>query len=90
MLTPLKSFEDFAYQHDWFMHCPTSRNGLGCDCQCPKAGKEVVDMGAPRFLCSPDALAHPHRPDTDWRYSCVDRWKAAQTKGWHFATATGV
>lgn len=43
------SFEDIAYQHDWFMHCPAasttslgtsteSRPVAGCDCACPKAG----------------------------------------------------
>ena len=54
MLAPTPSFEDFAYQHDWFMHCPsrsttTSKFGrslndnddgvvTGCECACPKAG----------------------------------------------------
>lgn len=47
----LPSFEDFAYQHDWFMHCPSRSTRsftehlieddaavAGCECACPKAG----------------------------------------------------
>ncbi|KAI5475174.1 alpha-1,2-mannosyltransferase (Ktr4), glycosyltransferase family 15 protein [Pseudohyphozyma bogoriensis] len=36
-------FEDFAYKHDWFMHCP-QRKGLGCDCECPAFDKDHVDI----------------------------------------------
>ncbi|KAL8279174.1 hypothetical protein RQP46_008430 [Phenoliferia psychrophenolica] len=63
-------FEDFAYQHDWFMHCPKQK-GLGCDCNCPSTSKGIIDM------------------DEDWRYSCLEQWRAAQKKGFHFAPTLG-
>ncbi|EJU03429.1 nucleotide-diphospho-sugar transferase [Dacryopinax primogenitus] len=36
-------FEDFAYRHDWFMHCP-ERKEMGCDCDCPAFDTDHVDI----------------------------------------------
>ncbi|SGZ30941.1 BQ5605_C046g12276 [Microbotryum silenes-dioicae] len=55
-------FEDFAYQHDWFMHCPQEK-GLGCDCQCPVYSKDPLPKNELTDV------------DHDWRFSCLDRWK---------------
>ncbi|SCV71314.1 BQ2448_2902 [Microbotryum intermedium] len=57
-------FEDFAYQHDWFMHCPQEK-GLGCDCQCPAYSKNPLPKNELTDV------------DHDWRFSCLDRWKQA-------------
>ncbi len=49
MLTPTlrapRSFEDIAYQHDDFVHCPPKGSGLGCDCKCPRPDAKHVDIG---------------------------------------------
>ncbi|KAK4057016.1 hypothetical protein OIO90_001916 [Microbotryomycetes sp. JL221] len=59
-------FEDFAYQHDWFMHCPKPK-GLGCNCQCPAYSKDPLPKNELTDV------------DTDWRFSCLHRWKDAVT-----------
>ncbi|EJU03430.1 nucleotide-diphospho-sugar transferase [Dacryopinax primogenitus] len=35
-------FEDFAYKHDWFMHCPPKE--MGCECDCPAFGDGYTDI----------------------------------------------
>lgn len=60
-----RSFEDFAYQHDWFMHCPTEQSKLGCDCQCPAYSKDPLPRNELTDV------------DNDWRFSCLPRWRKA-------------
>ncbi|KAK4052484.1 hypothetical protein OIV83_002286 [Microbotryomycetes sp. JL201] len=57
-------FEDFAYQHDWFMHCPKPK-GLGCNCQCPAYSRDPLPKNELTDI------------DTDWRFSCLHRWRDA-------------
>ncbi|GAA5889423.1 hypothetical protein JCM8208_007871 [Rhodotorula glutinis] len=75
-------FEDLGYQHDWFFHCParsTSRVGLrrdggdddvvvGCECECPREGEL---QGRKKGQETVDM-------DKDWRFSCLEQWKAAE------------
>ncbi|KAM0790584.1 hypothetical protein ACM66B_004450 [Microbotryomycetes sp. NB124-2] len=61
-------FEDFAYQHDWFMHCPKTK-GLGCNCQCPAYSRDPLPKNELTDI------------DTDWRFSCLHRWKDAVKVG---------
>ncbi|ORY67959.1 nucleotide-diphospho-sugar transferase [Leucosporidium creatinivorum] len=63
-------FEDFAYQHDWFMHCPTKKTGLGCDCQCPAYSKDPLPKNELTDV------------DNDWRFSCLPRWRRATERVW--------
>ncbi|GAA5860317.1 hypothetical protein JCM1840_002860 [Sporobolomyces johnsonii] len=76
-------FEDLAYQHDWFMHCPahsassppSSFPGLekkfekatGCRCDCPKAGS----------LQGRKKGQELRDMDTDWEYSALEFWRTA-------------
>ncbi|KPV72346.1 glycosyltransferase family 15 protein [Rhodotorula graminis WP1] len=75
-------FEDLGYQHDWFFHCParsTSRVGLrldgdkgdgvvGCECECPREGELQGRKKGQETLDM----------DKDWRFSCLEQWKAAE------------
>ncbi|GAA5957715.1 hypothetical protein JCM8115_006226 [Rhodotorula mucilaginosa] len=82
-LDKIHYFEDFAYQHDWFMHCPsrstTCSSGrslddddrvTGCECACPKAGDLQGRKPGQELVDM----------DTDWRYSCISFWKDAVRK----------
>ncbi|GAA5977065.1 hypothetical protein JCM10908_004843 [Rhodotorula pacifica] len=81
-LDEIHYFEDIAYQHDWFMHCPSrsttsfsrrprnERVVAGCDCACPKAG-ELQGRKVGQELVD---------MDEDWRYSCISFWKDAVRK----------
>lgn len=43
--TQVHYFEDFAYQHQAYMHCPKAESGLGCNCACPDYnGQSVQDV----------------------------------------------
>ncbi|BGP49844.1 hypothetical protein JCM10450v2_005749 [Rhodotorula kratochvilovae] len=73
-------FDDIGYQHDWFFHCaarssralslgggPRGEEAVGCDCQCPKEGEL---QGREKGQETVDM-------DKDWRFSCLEQWKAA-------------
>ncbi|GAA6054626.1 hypothetical protein JCM3770_002910 [Rhodotorula araucariae] len=61
-------FDDIGYQHDWFFHCPTRGGAVaGCNCQCPREGEL---QGRERGRETVDM-------DKDWRFSCLERWRAA-------------
>lgn len=44
LFRPACSFEDLAYKHDWFVHCPRPDSGYGCNCDCPKFGDGNTDI----------------------------------------------
>ncbi|GAA5879552.1 hypothetical protein JCM3774_000284 [Rhodotorula dairenensis] len=80
-LDKIHYFEDIAYQHDWFMHCPApstkslgtsavSGQATGCDCSCPKAGDLQGRQEGQELVDM----------DEDWRYSCIAFWKDAVRK----------
>lgn len=61
MADVVNSFEDIAYKHDYFVHCPDK--GVGCRCECPATNSKAAgaDIDIDR---------------SDW-YSCLPKWRIA-------------
>lgn len=47
-------FEDFAYQHDWYRHCPPKGSKLECRCNCPVGDSNLsLDFDSHQDNCLP-------------------------------------
>lgn len=52
-LITLRSFEDIAYKHDWFLHKPQSPE-IGCRCQAEPFGDGAYDVDSSEwYSCLP-------------------------------------
>ncbi|KAM0752728.1 nucleotide-diphospho-sugar transferase [Meredithblackwellia eburnea MCA 4105] len=64
-------FEDFGYQHDLFIHCPQPRG--------TRRSPANPDLGCECDCPRADGKTLVDM-DVDWKWSCLEQWKATQRK----------